>query len=355
MKRIIPYVFMFSSSIGVAAHYQLDEAWNESISGPKIMGHYFTYKFSELPLKGSAANNNKFWSGDYWAMNMGSINYRWFAKHRIGFNLSSPSKESAKKMSIPELAELAPSEKYDLLLGRYDYPLRNEVDRIADSRAQSWEGICHGFSPASINHSEPLPKLMKNPDGIEIPFGSSDIKALISYYYAFGFNAPDTYQVGRRCFKNMFNGNNQDCDQDLNAGAFHIIVTNKLGLEGKGFVADIQRYNEVWNHPISGFSSQIVSQHGPSRKAAPGTSRVLVVNTKLTYVNENGNDWRPVIGTSKQDFGTIEYKYEIEIDKQGLIIGGEWISKQRPDFLWLMPPPRKFEGILYRLGDLLDD
>ena len=356
MRMLIPGLLALSFiQAPLAAPMVIDEAWDPRISGPDIMGHYFTYKFSELPLKGTATFKNKFWSGDYWAMNKGSINYRWYAKRKVGFNLLSPNKEAAKRMTIPELAELSPSEKYDLFTGRYDYPLKNEVSRIADPRAESWEGICHGFSPASMNHSEPTPKLLRNPDGIEIPFGSTDIKALISFYYAFGFNAPDTYQVGRRCFQNNSRNGNPDCEQDLNAGAFHVIIANKLGILGTGFVADFQRYKEVWNHPVSGFSSQVISEYAPGRNAASGTMKVIQIKTVLTYVDENGHNWQPVIGTTKQLSKTIEYRYEVELDRNGLIIGGEWLSKQRPDFLWAMKPPRKFEGLMWRLGELLND
>jgi hypothetical protein len=356
MRLLIPSLLLISiPELALSAPLSIHEAWDENVSGPQIMGHYFNYNFRSLPLKGSADSNNRFWSGDYWAMYKGSINYRWYGKKRYGFNLPSPDKEAAKRMTIPELAELSPSEKYDLLTGRYDYPLRNEVYRIANPRAESWEGICHGFSPASINHSEPTPKLLKNPDGLEIPFGSTDIKALISFYYAFGFSAPDTYQMGRRCFDLSSRSRNPDCDQDLNAGAFHVIIANKLGIQGKGFVADFQRYKEVWNHPVSGFSSQIINEYASDKRAAPGTVKVVQLKTILTYVDENGHDWQPVRKTNKQLFKTQEYKYEVELDRNGNIIGGEWISKQRPDFLWLMNPPRKFEGLLERLGELLND
>lgn len=341
-------LFVFSVSPFVfASALRLDEGW-DSFSNPQNMSFFFTKEFAKLPLNGTVTSSEKYWSGDYWALKKGNINYRWFARNKIGFNLNSPTKERARQMSIPELAELSPSEKYDLYTGRYDYPLRNEVSRIADPSAETWEGICHGWSPASMNHNEPRPKLLRNPDGIEIPFGSTDIKALISYYYAYSYSATDTHQMGRRCFKDpgMFNRpEDRDCNEDLNAGAFHLVLANRIGMDGKGFIADLQRYKEVWNHPITSYKSQILSR----------SNTVLKIRTTIFYVDENGFDWQTVKDTPKQEFKSTVYDYNVELDSAGNVTGGEWISKARPDFLWLVGKPRQYTGTLDRLNDLLDD
>lgn len=348
--------FAFSALIFLSFPvYSAPEAAWDPDSDPGIMNNYFEKKFTSLPFEGQVYDKHKYWSGDYWALNKGNINYRWYAKKKTGFNLVSPDKERVRRMSIPELAELSPSEKYDLFTGRYDYPLKNEVSRISNPAALVWEGICHGFSPASMNHKEPTPKLMRNPDGIEIPFGSSDIKALLSYYYAYTHIAPDTHQMGKRCFDGQLFNRGKDCQEDMNAGAFHIVLGNRLGLDGKGFIADLQRYKEVWNHPVNAYRSEVIREALPTGASAPGTVKRLEMKTVITYVDENGNDWRPVIGTKKQSFEKMTYQYYIEIDREGTIIGGEWISKLRPDFLWIMARPRKFEGILSRLGELLND
>lgn len=330
------------------------EVWRED-SDPSIMSYYFTKKFSELPLSGKVNTSSYFWSGDYWALNKGNINYRWYARRKVGFNYHSPTKNEAKAWTISELAELSPSEKYDLFTGNYQYPLKQEVGKIADPNALIWEGICHGYSPASMNHREPRPKLMVNPDGIEIPFGSTDIKALLSYYYAYAFRSPDTHQVARRCFKAKPTLEDIDCHNDLNAGAFHLILANRLGREKKGFIADIERYEQVWNHPFVSYNSQVLSEKPPRKTAAPGTIQEVWMRTKIEYVDRNGHDWHPVIGTSKQSYKTITYEYALEIDNTGSIIGGEWLSSRRPDFLWYTLKPRQFEGTLHRLGELLND
>lgn len=330
------------------------EAWTPD-STPEIMSYFYINKFDSLPLKGSIEQTNKLWSGDYWALNKGNINYRWSAKIKTGFNLKSPSKEEAKRMSISELSELSPSEKYDIFTGRYDYPLKKEVNEIADPGAEIWEGICHGWSPATINHNEPRPKLVLNSDGIEVPFGSTDIKALLSYYYAYGFRSPDTHQMGKRCFHGPFLNEDKDCWEDLNAGSFHIVLANRIGIDQKSFIADLQRFKEVWNHPVTGYESKVVSTDKPFQNSAKGTVKTIRVQTTMIYLDENGNDWQTVIGTPKQKYDKAFYDYRLDINDKGEIIGGNWISKVRPDFLWLTFKTRKFEGTLKRLEELLDD
>lgn len=354
MKWMSALVFSVTfSQVTYSAPLKLDEAWDPSISSPDIMNMNSKRKFNSLPLSASVTHAEKYWSGDYWALRYGNINYRWYAQNKIGFSLNSPNRDRARRMTIPQLAELSPSEKYDLFTGRYDYPLKNTVSQIANSAAEIWEGICHGWSPASMNHNEPTPKLLFNPDGIEIPFGSTDIKALLSYYYAHIHRAPDTHQMGSRCYEE--NGREKNCNNDLNAGAFHIVLGNRIGLEGKGVIADMQRFKEVWNNPITSYQSRILGQKGAQSTSAPGTVKVVTIQTTITYAAKGLHDWHPVNGTAKQAEKSQTYEYQIELSADGSIIGGEWITKQRPDFLWMMAKPRQFTGLLSRLGELLND
>ena len=79
----------------------------------------------------------------------------------------------------------------------------------------------------------------------------------------------------------------------------------------------------------------------------------MSIQTTIEYVDKNGHDWHPVIGSSKQITDKLIYQYELDIDEEGKIIGGRWVSWKRPDFLWLVNKPRKFQGRLSRLGELL--
>lgn len=338
-------------SFGASA--SINDAW-EGFSAPEILGSGLTHKFNELPLKGSLDVGNRAWSGDYWSTKKGSINYRWNAPVKIGYDLNSPSKAEAMRMSLDQLATLAPSEKYDLLMGRYDYPFVKEVDGVASPRAQIWNGICHGWSPATLNHSEPTPKVLTNPDGIQIPFGSGDIKALLSYYYA-EHHKGDAGQMGLRCFFGRWTGGPRGCHQDLNAGAFHIILANQVGLKKEGFVMDIERWREVWNHPVIGYETVLMQSEEPSIGAASSAVRTLLVKTYVTHADGSAPTWETVRGTDNQKVTVQTYTYRIELDAAGKIVGGSWESANRPDFLWNVTPVTEFTGIMSGLPVLLND
>lgn len=320
-------------------------------SSPSIMGKDFVKKMSELPTVGMATGGRKYWSSDYWAFNKGGINYRWNADSPNGFNLTSPDQFEASNMSLKKLETLAPSEKFDLFVGKYHYPLKQHVAKRASPQRRNWEGICNGWAAANLNHQEPTPKLMINPDGLKIPFGSSDIKALLSYYYAYFYRPNSTHQVGRRC-----NGQNY-CHNDLNAGAFHIILSNKLGLKGKSFIADIDNGREVWNQVAFSYRTEMINGSlPPLSTSAQGTIKRMRIKTIMRVVfNIVENKWETVIGTPYQTYRDEEYEYDLEINSKGFIIGGEWISKKRPDFLWEVSPAIRFDGIFSRLNELLND
>lgn len=361
MEGIVKILFLLLVPFLAEASPKMKLPWRW-YSDPNIMSVDLERKLDQLPLSGSVQDDGRFWSGDYWALNKGNINYRWHDPRPTGFKLVSPTKEEAQVMSLADLSHLSPTEKYDLFTGRYDYPLRKEVEKIANKKAQSWEGICHGWAPATSNHKEPFAKGLTNPDGILIPFGSSDIKALISYYYAYGFEAP-THQMGWRCYHDERNDpwdddsntNTEDCKEDFNAGAFHIVMANKIALRNEGIIVDIMSGAEVWNHPIVSYTSKIVKYKGPKRDSARGTVQRAKVETLARVVLGTGNYWEPVRGTPAQKETTKKYVYWLDLNAANEIIGGEWDSDERPDFLWVKYRPEHFTGTMERIGELLND
>lgn len=350
-------ISLFAYSVSHASPNAIDQAW-QGFSDPEIMASGFTHNYHLLPLKGSMQIGPKAWSGSYWASHKGGINIRWNSPNREGFKYKSPTKAEVEKMSLDQLAQLSATEKYDLFLGDYSYSMRKDAEDTANPRAEDWAGICHGWTPAALHHNEPLPKVMTNPDGIQIPFGSSDIKALLSWYYAFRAKSDEgSHQVGLRCFFGRWMGGARACDEDLNAGAFHIVISNMLGLRQEGFAGDVDRFKEVWNQPIVSYNSKVLEDNlKPSSKAAKKTVKEMLIATELFYVDESDEDtWEPVHGTRQQMISKKDLKYRLELNAEDEIIGGEWVSEERPDFLWNRPKVEKFEGILSGLPLLLND
>jgi hypothetical protein len=306
------------------------------------------------------------------------------------FHYHSPSRDEARQMSRAELAQLSPTEKYDLFRGQYDYPMTRDVltaKNVGPMRSY-WEGICHGWAPASVNHSEPLPVDVVNPDGVVIPFGSADVKALLDYMYTspergffglhVGNNASAVTQMGYRCNTDLTvnpNGGGIKC-QGVNAGAFHIAMTNYIGLRHKPFVADVGHGKEIWNNPVYAYSFQVIDHSCPATVAA-GTRRCVKLHTVIRYPSDDerfGPQWDPTIGREEVlvpdneapvtgDLAAriaVGYRYEegkydywLELGEGDRILGGTWASQDRLDYLWNMtrkPFTGEFEDLarIYR-------
>jgi hypothetical protein len=331
----------------------IDEEW-DGFSVPDVIASGFTHNIYQLPLEGASYYNPLSWSGHYWPSKLGGIANRWadsrYAKSYPRTTL--PSRNEIYRMSQNDLALLSPAEKYDIAMGNYDFPLTRETLSKTSPQAEEWEGICHGWAPASINHPEPRLTSLRNSDNIVVPFGSADVKALLSYYYA---NANSgTTQIGLRCNFGQWTGGKRECTEDLNAGAFHIVMTNMLAIKHETFIMDVDRWKEVWNQPIIGYRSRIMSDWlRPSSGAATRAVSELRITTELWYVSEGVASWNPDFGTENQIYEKTEYTYRVEVDANGMIVGGVWESAERPDFIWNMKRIPSFTGTLSGLSYLI--
>ena len=220
-----------------------------------------------------------------------------------------------------------------------------------------------------------------NQDGIKVPFGASDVKALLSMHEAYHFRTPKYGYpsrnfgfVGEKCKaegKVPGEGDSRDANtnppapalanstacRDVNAGAFHIVLANVIGIAGKGIVADIDRFNDVWNQPIPAFTAKIGADLpvGPEHQAL-GIVRRVKVDMKMYYGEElkfytpelaaqgkkNFVSKLPVTGTPHQLTLNRDYAYILELNASGTIIGGEWITETRPDFISMYRRDKEF-------------
>lgn len=370
----------------LSAHADVFESGNSPIFFKKISGTELITSMNQLPKKGGLIDSRYGWSESYWPSNKGGIAYRWNHPNPQPFKYKLHTREELMKMGRDELSQLSPAELYDIAMGDYNYTLTKTAFRKYTTRDLWWEGICHGWAQAAINYPEPAKVLISNPDGIKVPFGSSDVKALLAMHEAYNYKNPDQSWAfaGRRCKVNgKVEGegdhrdanpnppaeelaNTPDC-KDVNAGAFHVILTNMLGVHGRGFVADIDRFNDVWNQPITGYTSSVIGEEAVSDlDATQGITRRLRVLTKMDYGEElkfytpelaaagnlNFVSKEPVTGTSHQKILTKNYEYFLELNAAGKVVGGTWISETRPDFLWMYARRKDFKNSPVPLGGL---
>lgn len=344
----------------------------------RIAGMSLITKFSSLPKSGKLADNRLAWSETYWPSNKGGVAYRWNHPNPKPFKYRLYTKEELLKMNQIELGQLSPAELYDISNDDYNYTLTKRVLSLYSTKDLWWEGICHGWAQAAINYPEPEPILYTNNAGIIVPIGASDVKALLSMHEAYNYQGEKFAFAGRRCkVRGKVVGEADDRDppgdrpypseelaespdcRDINAGAFHVIISNMIGIHGRGFVADIDRFNDIWNQPIHSYSSAVVGEEPvDSLIASRGVVKRIKIRLAMTYGEElkfytpeleaeghrNFVSKKPVTLTPHQKFLTRNYEYFVELNQAGHIIGGEWITQTRPDFIWLYARSKRFKN-----------
>ncbi|MDA8793538.1 hypothetical protein N9N67_09835 [Bacteriovoracaceae bacterium] len=329
--------------------------WNKSES-PKKLKIDIEYRYDKIPQAYSLPLEKEVgWSGSYWPSEKGGVSHRWLDPFFKPFENELPTLWHLKRMDPEWIKTLSPIEKFDIFKGDFSYSLTNRVIKTTKkNRKKDWAGICHGWALASLNFSEPKPVTVTSKDGIEIKFGSSDIKGLLSYYMAYGHEA-DTIQIGQRCTRKIFG--KKKCS-GMNPASFHIVMGNLLGVQQRGFIADVDPGKEVWNQPVVAYRFEEVTRITPSeREFKKGLAKKIKVKAYMTYVDElqkvpgaadddyeDHKMWTPILGTKYNEKTTKEFVYILELDYMGKIIGGKWISSDRPDFLWVKPIPTEFVG-----------
>ncbi|HAZ14808.1 MAG: hypothetical protein A2X86_22205 [Bdellovibrionales bacterium GWA2_49_15] len=311
------------------------------------------------------------WSDDYWAIAKGILGARYADpnkantldwKEALGFVETLPATTYVEKNNQDMLS---PSEKYDLLVGDRNFQLTeamwNEGREYYEQsgKVEPWMGICHGWAPAAyMVQRAKKPVSVVTPEGTKVTFYPADIKALSSLLWA--KNETETRFVGGRCNtkdpKRDANGRvlEQDCF-DSNPGTWHKTIVNQIGVSNRSFVMDATFDYEVWNQPVVSYSYKYFN---PETKRAASTlaqARVLMndyrsdkfkkyrakearsvvgIEMEVEYVVETQPAQRNVDSPDYDATTSAVYRYDLELDQNGVIIGGEWYTNIHPDFAW---------------------
>ncbi len=352
-------------------------------------GNYLEAKLTETP-----------WSDDYWALKKGTLGFR-YADEQVRSKLEKKTNytwediynwhnQFRSESYIPDdISFLSPSEKFDLAFGLLGSPhsltktmwKNGEVFFEDSGKVEPWMGICHGWAAASFMYPKPLKEVViKNADGINIIFYPSDIKALGSLLWAEA--KVDSLFVGSRCDvkdpeKDEVSGRvlDEDCF-DTNPGTWHLVVVNQIGVSKRSFIMDATYDYEVWNQPVVSYDYKyfnvkkafnekdykitVTTDWKKARvrydkfekldlfkdfrkRHMKKNSYIVGVYMKVKYSVEHS----PKISGTKDQFQVVNYMYDLEVDRDGTILGGEWYSNAHPDFLWV---PKK--GSKPILGDI---
>lgn len=314
---------------------KVQEAWDD-YNNPALLDSGAVFKFDDLPLSGSALNIP--WSDIYWPSHSGGIALRWRSGFQPPFNQTLPTEAQVMAMSESELDTLSPAEKYDIFMGRFDFPtVQAELIRTHPSMP-TWFGLCHGWASAAVNFSEPGQLLVKGATGVNLSFSSGDLKALLAYAQGVVYQ-PYVRALGQRCEVDLTTQphlrNSASC-RDTNAGSFHLILANLIGRGGQQVIADLSRGAEVWNFPIYGYSTREIARRAPSVGAAITAASEVLVETEVELIVEIDSPNVEPIGDSRAVASErVLYQYTVELDRFDRVVGGAWLSEERPDFLWI--------------------
>jgi hypothetical protein len=326
---------MLFSAVGASAN-----SGDRELTLHEALGPHFEH-FTALPLEGELPPTLQPWSGPYWMSRQGVIAYRW-QTGETPWQYTPPSRARVDAMSPDELALLSPAEKFDILRGDYGYSTVRRSIEYADQKAKRrWRGICNGYAQASVQIEEPRPTVLTRSDGLKVPFGSGDLKALASFYYEDPQGGRDdhharTRRVGRKCDTAMLLPSGR-CARDVDPRELHLTITNVLGLRGEAVFADTYRGRQVWQHPIYAYSARVLRQRAADHDSLNGAIREVHVRLELRMGHFSGADWNPVPRRTK----TRTLDYWLELDSEEKIVGGKYLligGGPYLDYLWMSDP-----------------
>jgi hypothetical protein len=334
--------------------------------------------------KAVLAEKSQPWSDDYWAIYLGCLGKRYADPEFPGSSDWLANRDYIRQHPAASLVSaggaaidlLSPAEKYDLLVSDSASRLtaamwaEGESYYNASGQVERWMGICHGWAAASYMLPRPTkPVTVLAADGsTKITFYPADIKALASLLWASANTV--TRFIGGRC-----NDKDPATDAngrvisakafDTNPGTWHLAFVNQLGAAGRSLVMDATYDYEVWNQPMAGYEYRYFNPQtmrlARTLKDATVTRGNYTRDRFKKYRSRNAAAYVGVImqarymvettpaqhssdGPSLDAVNTAIYKYDLELNAAGRIIGGEWFTgKCHPDFLWT--PPRGARAI----------
>lgn len=341
--------------------------WSE-VDNPNILdfGQNFEYRFDELPTHGETTVPP--WAGSYWPTNQDSINHLWDDSSPDTLSPAKKYEQAFGKTGIEDAVSL----EYGVDSMKHRTPCTdNSACNAATGEecskrhgqengfcVETWFGICHAWGPAAVLEPEPINTVTYN--GVE--FKINDIKALITLSYDFGLKSKslsETCEIRNTGGADGIQYNEfgiptaefKDC-ADTNAGTFHTVIANYIGIQKIGLVEDRTYDYETWNQPLRGYkiwkkypkiidatkANQLLGAEGDKYAFNPNAVSFRQIKLSLRWITEAHAETDGNLSSQIDDYTKTDvYEYILELDAEGKIIGGEWIrgsQQDHPDFLW---------------------
>lgn len=343
------------------------------------------------------------WSSTYWPSNFGEAAYPyawggskpilpliWEFKRGYFNKRITWLRANYSKFTQAELDTLAPSEKYDLLVGDENFTLTaqtiakiNQLHGLYNGWVPAWFGVCHGWAPASLSIPRPQHSFtVQTPFGQTIKFFPDDVKALASTLWAHSFAQNQIKVDGWQCSRDFtikMDNRGRLLEPkcfDVNPAFFHLVITNQLGLNQRGIIVDREYMRSVQNQPVASYSFKYMHPGTKWEVGSMDAAMVPVGSFDDPFIQYRSPKTKFIVGISMTvDYGTytspeaidkddksrdkvkkFEIGYDLELDGEGQIVGGEWrdvsgdwyssedsnrkyreMNLVHPDIMWLVP------------------
>jgi hypothetical protein len=252
------------------------------------------------------------------------------------------NKNEYMKLSPEARKKLSPVEKYDVLLGLYDFRTTDHEMNFRGpfrqgSKIQDWEGFCNGVRCAGIMMPEPkFPVERTNPRGETVVFQPADLKALAGASY---FYTEEYAQIGSPSREGR-------AENPPNAAVFDLVLRYGIGTANKSFIVDSHLGKQIWNESVVGYKrtlSPIMDLTDNEQNEYPDAVKKVKVELILETLGEieikDSNKATKAQVANGSLLKTIEGKYTLYLDRDGRAVEGKWVkgSKIRGiDFAWFV-------------------
>ncbi len=260
----------------------------------RYWGTDFSWKFQELPEKGSVPGHQVPYSG-YIYPDRGGGTKTVLRKYDYAFNRGRNSATSF--------------EDWDTKAYKGKIDVRGPFGMVWGKRTgvPTWSGHCNGWAAASIRHAEPQKSVTRN----GVVFSPSDIKGLLAELYIYN-DIEDLSGSGGV----------------VNAGLFHAVITNWLGRGQHGLAMEADPGEEKWNYPIYAYNTD----------SAKRSSRAVEVKMNLGYLKDSNGEYEE----SPKIFRVKYFHYMLDLNSSGEIIGGRFYPDSSViDMVWLPLQPKQ--------------
>ena len=209
--------------------------------------------------------------------------------------------------------ENSPLAKYDrYVIANTNQPSGAKAWENANHRYTGvwWEGHCNGWAASSILRRQPTYPKIDSVSGVE--FSVADQKGIL---------AETDYCALTAFYGSRYRGRRTDDKFDIHPALFHRTIMYYIGFLRKPVVIDYRSDVAVDNHPVDGYTMNIVKTDA---------THFEVTATLNFHKYDNRRNFPPGLAP----LYTRVYKYILQQNERGEIVSGVWRSAN-PDFVWV--------------------